>query len=178
MTPEFLAKKTAEFLKEKYKHLEEPHFYASDNPFWNAESLLLKHFKKLDLDATTLLDQIFGDFWRGKYVIGFCQQCDAINIKCPECSNASCTGGGCEKCNSDFDDFIKTRNSPESYLTEEENRAILKQRRLKRFITESLKAGFEEINWEYIGTHGFSSQRDEELFPQLSEFKYNPELTK
>lgn len=176
MNSEYLAKRTAEFLRDKYKYLEEPHFYATDDPFWNAEKLLLEHFKKLEFDSTTLLDQIFRDFWRGKYVIGFCHQCDAINIKCPECANASCAAVGCEKCKSDFDDFIKTRNSPESYLTEDENRAILKQDRLKRFIVESLKAGFEEINWEYIGTHGFSSKRDEKLFPQLTKFKYDPKL--
>lgn len=37
----------------------------------------------------------------------WCGHCRCPRIRCPECGNISCSGGGCDRCIADFTEAIK-----------------------------------------------------------------------
>lgn len=51
--------------------------------------------------------------WRSKsdnvYELDFCEFCEVDAIRCPVCGLWSCSGGGCDKCYDDFEEFINGR---------------------------------------------------------------------
>jgi hypothetical protein len=66
-----------------------------------------------------MYDQFMGRvFW--------CSVCACPAIQCPFCRNSSCNGGGCDKCNQDFVDFMKIHywDIPELNWTIDELRKI------------------------------------------------------
>jgi len=43
-----------------------------------------------------------------KYETFYCGLCKCYAIKCEHCKNGSCSGGGCEKCHEDFEEFLQS----------------------------------------------------------------------
>ena len=58
----------------------------------------------MGMDQSHLLDDIFGkpepDEFKARWF--WCGQCQTPAIKCDDCKNTSCNGGGCEQCRDDF----------------------------------------------------------------------------
>lgn len=46
-----------------------------------------------------------------KYLLEWCEQCELVVIKCDDCGNATCNGGGCAKCREVFGMFRKWAHS-------------------------------------------------------------------
>jgi hypothetical protein len=105
--------------------------------------------------------------YKEKYELDWCDLCEAIIIKCPDCEGTSCNCMGCEKCLPDQREFDKHKNQPSQYMTEDENKAVDKHRRLKKYIFECLRHGFDEINWEWLYREGKHCQSDFDVFPEL-----------
>ncbi len=40
----------------------------------------------------------------------YCELCESPAIKCNYCENTSCNGGGCDKCNDDFNEVTQLIN--------------------------------------------------------------------
>lgn len=108
-----------------------------------------------------LLDNLFDEkrTWRG-HRLDWCDLCDVASIKLECCGNGSCSGGGCDKCcgpteGFDSTDFCRlTKPHIRSYLNDKEERVYEKILFIKKYILESLGAGFNEINWQYLHENG------------------------
>lgn len=127
-----------------------------------------------------LLAEIFGELWKDKYLLDYCDMCGTFTISCEECKSSTCGGGGsCEKCKEDFAEFNEIDTSPISskYLTKEEIETFRKIDHLKRLLQTNILAGFKEMNWQYLKESGEASEKDESYFPQLREFEYKPEVS-
>lgn len=99
------------------------------------------------------------------YESNYCTHCEVYTIKCPECNNSSCSGGGCDYCHDDFSYWLKnTNHAVEYYLTEEENKTYKKSKYLHEYIKEAIQLGFDEIPWGYFKKIGKFSRYSEELF--------------
>ncbi len=109
-----------------------------------------------------LLNDIFGGAkWKDKYFVDWCELCDVAIITCPECKNSSCNGGGCEKCNEDFNDFNKNKTQVEDYLTEPDITVYQKSLSIKKFILKSLSEGEAQIPFKKYEKDGKFSRNDE-----------------
>lgn len=107
--------------------------------------------------------------FRDKYEIFFCDLCNTFALKCPVegCQGTTCNAGGCEKCSSDSDYYAfsyEGKARVTQYLNAKEHAIYQKIFLLKRYIGESLKAGFTEINWKYLQEKGKLCDLAEELF--------------
>ena len=116
------------------------------------------------------MDEIFGTpwLWRGRKFI-WCETCGTYSVIFDCCQNSSCNGGGCEKCHEESVEFSKGKVYISDYLSEKEIETLYKIERVKKFIKESLIAGFTEINWENIHENGSWCQKDLDFFPELRE---------
>lgn len=109
-----------------------------------------------------LLEDIFNtNFWRG-YKIHWCDMCDTHVISCKECKNSSCNGGGCDKCDKDFDDFMALKPYPIHYLTAQEVDVVRKYWAIKRLLPISIAQGYESFDPKELREH--MSIREEEIF--------------
>lgn len=111
--------------------------------------------------------------WKEKYTLSWCDHCATAIIVCPDCKNSSCNGGGCDKCHTDFEDFMKCKITVCAYLTDEEQEVYWKSLRIKHFVQESLAAGQTEINWKQLEEAGKLSRKDAGIF---KEFLVAPDL--
>ena len=103
--------------------------------------------------------------WKDRYKVNYCNLCDTWTLVCPDCKNASCNGGGCEKCIADFIDFCdNTKHSVPRYLTEDDKKTYEKFWFIKKYIGECLEEGFTEINWKWLLEKGHLCRAAEELF--------------
>lgn len=117
-----------------------------------------------------LLQKIFGEkqsLWKGKYQIDWCDLCKVIIMKCPDCNATSCNCAACEKCTADIDEFLKAKNQPRDYMSQEEYKSVDRFFRLRDFIEECLHNGFNELNWKWLYEQGKFSTSDRELFPEI-----------
>lgn len=112
------------------------------------------------------IEEILGEKWKGKYILDWCYECDTARITCLECKNGSCSGGGCDKCINDFDEFHKSKTCVESYLTEEERRIYDKCLRIRKLILTSLRIGDSKIDWKKLQKDGELSSNDEKVFKE------------
>ena len=119
-----------------------------------------------------LLSKIFGELWRDKYPICWCELCDSFYISCEKCKQATCSDAGCEECEQDFEDFSRLGKSPFGYLSEQEIMAFSKMKALKKHIKTSLLAGFSGVNWKWLKEEGKTCKKDETWFPEIQQFKY------
>lgn len=154
----------------------------TDNLYNQALDIIYKNAPELDprkfIDEEKMLDSFFETekkTWRG-HELNWCNLCYCASIKLNCCSNGSCSGGGCTICcgpteGFDSTDFSKTKHYIESYLNEDEKKAYQKASYIKKFILESLAAGFNEINWKYLHDNGKLCEEAYNLFEELKEFK-------
>lgn len=122
-----------------------------------------------------ILDAIFGELqlWKNKYPLKWCELCEVIMAVCPKCKNTTCNGGGCSECMKDYPDWQATKHCFESYLSDAELKTTDKIFFLKRYIRESLLAGFKEINWQWLHDNGHLCQKAYEIFDELKDFDPN-----
>lgn len=121
------------------------------------------------MNEVDILDDIFGAKWKGKYTVSYCHACDTAIIICPECHNASCTGGGCEKCIADFKEFYDTIvHNVRCYLNIEESKAYEKGIRLQSLIVESVGRGEWALDFNKLKKEGYLSENDEKMFANLA----------
>lgn len=78
----------------------------------------------------------------GRWV--WCSLCRCPRIRCPECGNISCSGGGCEKCDADFTEAIRMVNAGEG-PTEEECLADAAAIRRDEILVEKLETRYDEV---------------------------------
>lgn len=117
------------------------------------------------MNEFNLLNEIFGEKYKNKYSVGWCDMCNKAHIKCPTCKNTSCNGCGCEECSKDsieFSNNVETR--VESYLNEEELKVFKKTEYLKRFIVNSIQHNEMSINFKRLKEEGELTLEAEELF--------------
>ena len=128
------------------------------------------------MNETELFDSIFGKKWKDKYLIKYCDLCAVWIITCEICKVSSCSScfakDDCE-CAKDFEEFKKLKQ-PYSYLSQEEMDVLFKFEQIKRYSKECFLKGFNEINWKYLKESGNSCEADEEYFPELKNYTYNP----
>lgn len=117
----------------------------------------------------TLLDGIFGEGYKGKYPMGWCDTCDGFYIIHGDHSSEY---GKCDECEKDFEDFEKLKTDIFLYLTEAEIFAFKKIRRLKQIIKICVYGDIELIDWAKLHELGKLAQRDWDYFPELKEIKY------
>ncbi len=119
-----------------------------------------------------MIDELFGGgpMWKGKYRISYCDLCEVICIKCPNCKNVSCNGGGCSECLADWPEWRETKHCLENYLSEQEINTFRKLRQLRKFIPICLAAGFKEIDWKYLHENGSLCYNDYVRFEELKPF--------
>lgn len=103
-------------------------------------------------------------YWREKYELDWCHQCDTASIKCPACGNSSCSGGGFQKCYDDFVDFGKVYSHPFNEMSVEEWKIYDKGLRIQRYILKSIEFGDLRIEWKKMNELGEMSKHDEEVF--------------
>ena len=118
-----------------------------------------------------LLDKIFGDLWKDKYPIGFCDMCGCFYISDENHKQSSCGGGwdkSDEQMQKDFMEFCDFKVDPCEYLTENERQVMKKINSLKRLMKVCFLAGFSEINWDYLVQNDELSRSDKQLFPFLN----------
>ncbi len=110
----------------------------------------------------------FGNYWTSKnnvkYELNWCDLCDVARIVCPSCQNVSCSGGGCEECLRDWDEFKKYVTYIEHYLNPEEILIYDKCRSLKKHIVEQIEAGNLIIDFKKLKLEEHFSKHEEELF--------------
>ena len=103
--------------------------------------------------------------WKDKYIVDWCDLCRTATIRCSDCKNSSCNGGGCPNCLDDFVEFNhQCKTSVENYLTEEEVKIYHKCLQLKKFIIKTLRNGDKEINWLELDKRGELSKYDRQFF--------------
>lgn len=118
-----------------------------------------------------------GTLWKGRYGIGYCELCDTAYIACPDCNNTSCNGGGCDKCNAEFSEFVKAKTGVRDYLSEEEIETYEKTLRLKRLIVRALENGDSKIDWKKMHEKRMLSQNDEMTFStELNQAEYGDDV--
>ncbi len=130
------------------------------------------------IDEEKMLDSICGEpkTWNG-FQLGYCKLCDCAIIHLECCGNSSCSGGGCKICCGDSPGFpstdfsFNTKHYPEDYLTQDEIQVKTKIEFLRKYILESLAAGFNEINWKYLHESDKTCDLAYDLFDELKEFK-------
>lgn len=112
-----------------------------------------------------LLEDIFGGAptFKGLRII-WCDLCEVFALRCLDCTNISCSGGGCDKCREAVEEFDKYKRSPLSYLNKEERVAYEKGRRLRRLMKDSLAQGDKEIDWQKMETQGKFSDNDHNIY--------------
>lgn len=134
----------------------------------------IKHLE-VSVSETKLLESLFGTnkYWNG-YELDWCQECDRARIKLECCGNISCSGGGCSVCcgedgpSTQFSNNVK--KSIGYYLNDEEKKTKRKINFLKKYILDSLAAGFNEINWEYLHKNGHLCLAAYKLFEELEDY--------
>lgn len=118
-----------------------------------------------------MLRKIFGTDalrWKGKYEIEWCDLCEVIIIQCPKCEATSCNCAACPECSADIDEFHALKMQPRYFLSEEENKAVEKYYRLRKWIVEDcLEKGHNDLNWERMYREGNFSKNDQDLFPEI-----------
>lgn len=115
-----------------------------------------------------LLNTLFEEGkWKDKYIVSWCNLCETAVITCPVCKLSSCSGGWCEECAKDAEEWSKTKHLLEHYLPLEEVVIYKKCQRLKKFIIESLQKSEKEIDWKKTVNDGRLSSHDEFIFKDL-----------
>ena len=114
-----------------------------------------------------LLDQIFGEGYKGKYPMAWCDLCDGFYIIHGD--HGSENDRGCAECEKDFEDFNNLKTDIFLYLSEEEIFAFEKIRRLKQIIKICVYKDIELIDWAELEKRGELSERDRDYFPELKE---------
>ena len=115
-------------------------------------------------DEDILLAQIFQQIWKDKYPVTWCGQCDCASISCPDCKNGSCSGGGCEKCKEDFEEFHKSKTRVECYLTKEEKDVYWKCLEIQKFMLKAFGKNKSQIDFKQLDKDDKLSSRSRELF--------------
>ena len=116
------------------------------------------------MDEEAQLQKIFGDGWKGKWPINYCDLCGCFSIVCPDCSHGSCSGGSCEKCNEAFDEFNKLDSDLFRSLPEEERQCLERANRLKYIMRGLLKENTAVFDVNKLWRSGKLSLRDKEMF--------------
>ncbi len=107
----------------------------------------------------------FGSYWHEKYEIFWCNLCETWSIKCPECGNSSCNGGGCPQCEKDFEDFHKLlNNSWGNIFSQEELNTIEKYDRFNHLVEICLKNNREPVDWKWLKETEKICKLDEQIF--------------
>jgi hypothetical protein len=72
----------------------------------------------------------------------WCNLCQCPKIRCSECGNISCSGGGCDKCDADFTEAIRMVNADEAPTKEE---CLAEAIRRDEALVERLETKYDEI---------------------------------
>lgn len=102
---------------------------------------------ELDLFGETLV-------YKNEYKLSWCNLCDCASFKCPKCGNGSCSGGGCDYCHKDYEEFSQKKFRIGHYLSEPELITLRRIQKFQKIIPICLAAGFPEVNWEYLHKQG------------------------
>ena len=101
--------------------------------------------------------------WRG-YKLMWDSLSDCATIICDKCKNSSTNGGSCEKCNNDFDEFLKLKTHLFDYLNEDEKRIFRRIEKLIELIPISISYGHDTIDWKDVRILDELSKMDREVF--------------